>query len=176
MFLEESMAIQFGKLIDKRFTSDNGEFHVYRLRCHGGEHCMAVYRGESAPPARKTVELELSGEWVKHPEYGRQFEFSDWKKSNVRSLVEQGHARQLHGALRNVGEGDRVVAKVKAAIFDHGLTGDEAGRFYEALATCALEQLAGHRDYAQLDRLLTNFLSEAKGFSKQAAQGGNNES
>jgi len=75
------MALQIGKLIRKTFESPDGLFHLYTLYCPGGHFETAVYRGDDAPPPRKTVEYQLSGEWITHPRYGKEFEISRWQKT-----------------------------------------------------------------------------------------------
>lgn len=71
----------FGRLTKQLFLSDNKDFAVYELRLHGREFHRAVFRstndGEIALPARKTVELRLTGSWQRHPKYGQQFVFSE---------------------------------------------------------------------------------------------------
>lgn len=75
------MAIQFAKLVQKTFSHENGTFHLYRMRCTGGEWASAVYIGEDPPPARKTVEYQLTGEWVNHPKHGRQFNIQRYQRA-----------------------------------------------------------------------------------------------
>lgn len=65
--------IQFGKLVQRTFSSEDGQFNLYRLHCTGGKWSSAVYIGDKPPKALKTVEYQLHGNWNTHPRYGRQF-------------------------------------------------------------------------------------------------------
>ncbi len=92
------MTLQIGKLIRKTFATDDGEFHLYTLYCPGGKFATATYRGTDAPPPRKTVEYQLSGEWITHPRFGRQFQI---------------HAYQKTGKPGHRGESREMVANIK---------------------------------------------------------------
>lgn len=76
------MAIQFGRLTHQIFRSYNGEYNVYRLFCHGGHVTTAVFEGLGAPPALKSVTYELTGRWVTHPRYGRQFQIHTYLRQD----------------------------------------------------------------------------------------------
>lgn len=82
------MSVQFAKLTKETFTSDNGEFHIYAMRCHGGEMAKAVYVGEDAPKPLKTAEYQLTGDWVNHPRFGRQFEIRKYERVK-KAVVEE---------------------------------------------------------------------------------------
>jgi len=87
------MTLQIGKLIRKTYETDNGEFHLYVLYCPGGKFETATYRGTDAPPPRKTVEYQLSGEWITHPRFGRQFEIHSYQKTGKPG--HRGESRQM---------------------------------------------------------------------------------
>lgn len=71
--------IVYAKLLSILFESYDQTFAVYRARLHGGAYVDAVFKTEArvdkAPPARKTVQLKLIGEWTYHSRYGKQFSF-----------------------------------------------------------------------------------------------------
>lgn len=83
------MSIQFAHLIHKTFTNDEGSFHLYRMRCHGGRWYSAIYIGNNPPKALKTVEYELTGEWQTHPTYGKQFRIQEYKRSERINHLEE---------------------------------------------------------------------------------------
>lgn len=76
--------ILFGRLVLCMFKSEKEDFAVYRMVVYGGDVAIAVFKGRDgmAPPARKTVRLQLSGDWASHPKYGRQFVFTSCKKDD----------------------------------------------------------------------------------------------
>lgn len=91
------MTIIIGKLVKRTFSSENGEFHLYRAKA-GGETFTAVYTGQEAPPARKTVEVVLYGDWKTHPRYGRQFQilrFETYQRQAPSAEGEKDVIRQL---------------------------------------------------------------------------------
>jgi len=79
--------IIFGKLVKKLFESADRDFAVYQLRVHGGDFYNAVFNAAKphveAPPARKTVELKLNGNWKTHPKYGKQFVFGEYERADA---------------------------------------------------------------------------------------------
>lgn len=79
------MPIQFGKLRRKNHQSKDGNFHVYWLRCHGGDCFNAIYRGDNPPKALKSVEYKLIGEWERHPLFGKQFVIERYERAALQS-------------------------------------------------------------------------------------------
>ena len=95
------MDIQIGKLKKKVFTSKDGWYHVYRLRCHGGVWTGAVYRGNCPPEALESVDYQLFGRWETHPKYGRTFNIREARK--MKSTKHAGERKVLLGALKHIG-------------------------------------------------------------------------
>lgn len=96
------MAIIIGKLVQRTFSSEDGEFHLYRAKA-GGESFTAVYIGQEAPQARKTVEVVLFGAWKNHPRYGRQFQIRRFERYTGQTPSEEQereiirHLKQIVG-------------------------------------------------------------------------------
>lgn len=95
------MTIQIGKLKKKIFTSDDGRYHIYQLRCHGGEWMGAVYKGDNPPKALKTVNYQLTGYWENHPRHGKTFIIENAVRAKPQSS--DGEKRVLVSALKRLG-------------------------------------------------------------------------
>ena len=95
------MTIQFGKLVRKTFTSPDGLFHAFRLRCRGGEWVNANCRGENPPEALQTVEYELHGDWSTHPTYGKIFVIRAYRRAPKEDHQEE--REPLIGSLKTLG-------------------------------------------------------------------------
>ncbi|WP_371372090.1 ATP-dependent RecD-like DNA helicase [Sporomusa aerivorans] len=82
------------------FQSPDGSFTVFRLK-PGGENSVVAVTGSFAAPL-VGEQVSLTGEWVEHARYGRQF-----KAANCRRLAptsEQGIERFLaSGAIKGIG-------------------------------------------------------------------------
>ena len=85
------MAIQFGKLVKQIYSSSNGMFNVYQLRCGGGRYETAIFVGDQPPKALKTVEYQLQGRWENHPKYGQQFLIETYQRSNFEPQFQKEH-------------------------------------------------------------------------------------
>ena len=146
------MEILFGKLVEKKATSADGNFHLYRLRRHGGDFFNAVYVGQDAPKALKSVELQLNGKWVKHPKFGNQFQISKWARSNVRSFSESQQKRLLAEAEKRIGalpmpelqhEGIDAIPQAGSYMTENSApslsTHDQARRIFQLAEKAALE-------------------------------------
>lgn len=67
--------IAIGKLEKVIFKDDANNYFVYQF-AKGGKKEVCVYKGDNPPPARKTVQVQLHGQYVKHPKHGKQFAIS----------------------------------------------------------------------------------------------------
>lgn len=85
--------VVFGKVTHSIFDSEDGTFHIFNIRRHGGQPLVAVYRGENPPKAMKTIEYEFHGEEVKHPKYGTQLEVHSYCRSHAKGESKVGNRR-----------------------------------------------------------------------------------
>jgi len=82
------------------FQSNDGSFTVFRLKLDGGSGTAAVTGSFPAPMVGEQV--SLTGEWIEHARYGRQFRASACKRTAPTSL--QGIERFLaSGAIKGIG-------------------------------------------------------------------------
>lgn len=96
------MAIQFAKLVQKTYSTEDGQFNLYRMRCSGGAWESAVYVGDNPPKALKTVEYQLSGHWYNHPEHGKQFMIESYRRPEDPL---KGERSVLNKSIKNIDQG-----------------------------------------------------------------------
>lgn len=82
------------------FQSDDGNFAVFKVKPANENHLVTVV-GNVAPPLIGE-ELELTGEWVEHIRFGRQFKAASYKRTAPTSV--KGIERFLaSGAIKGIG-------------------------------------------------------------------------
>lgn len=97
------MAVQFAKLVQHTYSSDDGKFNLYRMRCTGGAWETAVYVGDNPPKALKTVEYKLYGKWVKHPTHGNEFFIESYQRADKDELKPERPI--LNKAIKHIDKG-----------------------------------------------------------------------
>ena len=85
--------IVYGKVTHTIFRSEDGGFHIFNIRCHGGKPLVATYYGEDPPKPLKTVEYEFRGEEVEHPKYGKQLAVDSYRRSDVKGEGIRGNSK-----------------------------------------------------------------------------------
>ena len=93
--------ILIGKFVRRIFSNESGSYQILVLRISGGRHVRAVFDGVPAPEPRKTVEFTVFGEYVRHPQYGRNLKVAKFERY---AGVSQEHKQQA--------ETDRMVRKI----------------------------------------------------------------
>ena len=96
------MSLQYGKLVKKIYTSDNGHFHVFALRLHGGDYGVAIFRGDNPPKPLRTVTYCLQGKWTTHARYGQLFQIDSYTRDKT-APSRNPEAAVLVDALKHVG-------------------------------------------------------------------------
>ncbi len=101
------MPIVIGKLPQKIFESQAGDYHVYKLKIHGGDQSQAIFKGFHPPKPMKTIEYIIFGEWVKHEKYGKQFVIRKTERSKIPNQEQQQESKMIVQALK-ASKGTRV--------------------------------------------------------------------
>ena len=73
------MTILIAKIVRERFNNGH-DYHVFTISIGGGEYPAAIYQGIDPPEVLKTVEYQLTGEWKRHPKWGKQFIIESYKR------------------------------------------------------------------------------------------------
>lgn len=76
--------IVFGKVTHDIFHSQDGMYHVFNIRRHGGQFLVATYVGDDPPKPMKTVEYEFRGDEIDHSKYGKQLSVTTYRRSTVK--------------------------------------------------------------------------------------------
>ena len=98
------MSKVFAKLTKKIFQSESGFYHCYAMTVAGGNKTHAVFRGNDSPKSLKTVEYILTGEWVVHPKYGKQFEIEEYERSGKRDMNAYAERKLVCQAKKAIGD------------------------------------------------------------------------
>jgi hypothetical protein len=83
--------ILIGKFVRRIFRNESGSYQILDLRISGGRHVRAVFDGVAAPEPRKTVEFTVFGEYVRHPQYGRNLMVTRFERY---AGISQDHKQQ----------------------------------------------------------------------------------